>query len=500
MHSRRTVLGYGLGLWGAALAGRARADVAPLIAYRAEIEPLVRLIENTAREKCVDMLAAQLRAGVPYRRFLAALYLAGVRNVNPRPPGFALHCLFVTWSAHAMSLDSPESERLLPLVYALDTFKASQDRDARAAGGDYSMRALPAPAVSPARARQELVDAMEAWDQDRSERAVAALVRFHGPAAAIETLWRYGARDFRNIGHKAIFAANAWRTLETIGWEHAEPVMRSLVLGMLDFGLTQRVQGYVFEDQCYLENAKLARAITPKIAWNDGSGESARARDLLERIRTEAVAAACAHTAKALASGSLTPGDVWDAAHLAGAEIRMRCSGGQVILGLHAVTAVSGLRQCYQLAADPETRALLLLQGVGWMGQFQAVGARNEKNFRDFKITSLEAAEPASGDPVQEALAAVPSDLDTAASRVMRFAADPVQAARFASAARSLVYRKASEVHYYKYPASIFEDLPLVSAHWRPQLLAGTVYYMRGPSDPDVPLMVRAREALRGLS
>ncbi len=38
-------------------------------------------------------------------------------------------------------------------------------------------------------------------------------------------MWEYGARDFRNIGHKAIYAANAWRTLQAIGWRHAEPVL-----------------------------------------------------------------------------------------------------------------------------------------------------------------------------------------------------------------------------------------------------------------------------------
>ncbi len=50
----------------------------------------------------------------------------------------------------------------------------------------------------------------------------------------MEALWRVAVRDQRNIGHKAIFAAQSWRTLQTIGWEHAEPVLRSLVYGMLD--------------------------------------------------------------------------------------------------------------------------------------------------------------------------------------------------------------------------------------------------------------------------
>ena len=46
--------------------------------------------------------------------------------------------------------------------------------------------------------------------------------------------WRYGARDFRDIGHKAIFVANSYRTLVTIGWRHAEPILRSLAYALLD--------------------------------------------------------------------------------------------------------------------------------------------------------------------------------------------------------------------------------------------------------------------------
>ena len=45
-----------------------------------------------------------------------------------------------------------------------------------------------------------------------------------GANEVYELFWRYGARDFRDIGHKAIYAANSYRTLQTIGWRHAEPV------------------------------------------------------------------------------------------------------------------------------------------------------------------------------------------------------------------------------------------------------------------------------------
>ena len=75
---------------------------------------------------------------------------------------------------------------------------------------------------------------MEAWDYPAADAAVSALCRGSGAAETMEPLWRMAVRDQRNIGHKAIFAAQSWRTLQTIGWEHAEPVVRSLVFGMLD--------------------------------------------------------------------------------------------------------------------------------------------------------------------------------------------------------------------------------------------------------------------------
>ena len=50
---------------------------------------------------------------------------------------------------------------------------------------------------------------------------------------AFELFFRYGARDFRSIGHKAIFVAGSYRVLQVIGWRYAEPVLRSLAYALL---------------------------------------------------------------------------------------------------------------------------------------------------------------------------------------------------------------------------------------------------------------------------
>src|SRR5205823_14575278 len=82
-------------------------------------------------------------------------------------------------------------------------------------------------------ARTAFAEAMETWDEAKADVAAAALARSVGANEAFELFARYGCRDFRDIGHKAIYVANAFRTLQCIGWQHAEPVLRSLAFALM---------------------------------------------------------------------------------------------------------------------------------------------------------------------------------------------------------------------------------------------------------------------------
>ena len=80
---------------------------------------------------------------------LAALLLAGVRNVQPRPSvGFKFHAVLVVNSAHLASLGSPDTDRWLPIFWALDHFKSSQAQDVRE--GNWTMGPVDESAVPPA--------------------------------------------------------------------------------------------------------------------------------------------------------------------------------------------------------------------------------------------------------------------------------------------------------------------------------------------------------------
>ncbi len=484
---------------------RSDAQVTPeVVALRPEMEPLVRLIENTPREKCAEMAVEQFRNGVSYRQFLGALFLAGVRNVNPRPPGFAMHCVFVIHSAHLISLEAPSEARWLPLFFALDNFKSAQDRDARQAAGDYTMRPLAGSLPSPERAGPELGSAMEAWDIERAERAAAALARNRSASEAFDLLWRYGARDYRNIGHKAIYVANACRTLQAIGWQHAEPVLRSLVLSLLDFGKEQKVNGYALDDQCYAGNLKRVKEMFPRLAvtWASAAADVETTRGILDVLRQATPDEACSELANRLVKGSAGAASVWDAVHLAAAELRMRARSGAAILAIHAVTSANGLRYAYQSAPDPQLRFLVLLQAAGWMGQFRSFAESREGNLRPYRITDLV---PAAADvPLErnlgEIFAGIPAKVDDSAARVFHLARSMAGRQAFLATALRFTAAKTEEVHFYKYLAAMIEDIPLTSAEWQPHLLAATTYYVKGSNDAEPAAVKRAREALRSLA
>src|SRR5262249_37448265 len=165
-------------------------------------------IDETPRERLLEEVAGRIKKGTSYQELLGALMLAGVRGIKPRPVGFKFHAVLVVNSAHLATVAAQDRDRWLPLFWSLDYFKTSQAQNAKE--GNWVMppvdeAKLPA---SP-QARERFVQAMESWDEEGADVAVAAFTRSAGAAEVIEPFWRLGARDFRAIGHKAIYVANA---------------------------------------------------------------------------------------------------------------------------------------------------------------------------------------------------------------------------------------------------------------------------------------------------
>jgi len=471
-------------------ADEARLD-AGIVRLQPEIEPLVRLIEETPRDQLLDTVAARIDGGLSYREVLAALLLAGVRNVEPRPSvGFKFHAVLVVNSAHLASLSGPDSDRWLPIFWALDHFKSSQSRDERE--GNWTMSPVDESALPPRhKARQALVDALESWDVPAADTAVAAMVRGNGANELFELFARYGARDFRSIGHKAIFVANSWRTLNCIGWQHAEPVLRSLAYAILNHhGEPNPAESDLSPDRPWRRNLELVDKIRPE--WRDGQLDASATSDLLSTLHSDSSNAACDQVVDLLNRG-VAPQSVCDALLVGAGELLMR---QPAIVGLHAVTTTNAMRYSFSAAADDRTRRLILLQNAAFLPMFREA-MKGRGNVSDQRIEALEpATELAEGDAAIEQIFADVSGRRTDAAReVLAYLNDGGRAESLIDGARRLIFLKGHDSHDYKFSSAALEDYYHVSPGWRNRFLATSVFNLKGTGDRDNPLVQRTLAA-----
>ena len=453
------------------------------VRFRPEIEPVVRWIEETPRDRVFEVALAEMKKGLSYRDLLSGLFLAGIRNIRPRPVGFKFHAVMVINSAHLLGQASAMDERLLPLLWALDNFKNSQAQDIKE--GDWTLKVDESKVPKPHAAREAFVKAMDAWDSDAADAAVSGLARSGGAAGTMEAFWRYAVRDQRDIGHKAIFAMQCWRTLQAIGWQHAEPVLRSLAYGMLDLQGDKRPVA-VGPYEANLANVKKIRD-----DWQLGRPDPGATRSLLATLREADTEAAPAEAVKLLNDG-VAPGSLWDAVALAGNEWLTKNPG---IVSLHAVTAGNALHYIFNASGDDANRRLALLQAVGWIPAY-----RDRIKVR--QGVGLDALTPESvaskGDEaIAEVFDAVSGDRGLASRKVLGYLQSGGSTDKLFAAARRMIFHKGKDSHEYKYGAAVWEECLLATdPKWQAPLAAASMFYVPGSKTPDSPLMKRARAAV----
>ncbi len=466
------------------------ARVTPeMVRFRPEIEPIVRMIEETPRDRVIAIAVDRLKAGLSYKELLAGLFLAGIRNIQPRPVGFKFHAVMVMNSAHELAIAAPPQDRLLPLFWAFDNFKSSQAQDVKE--GDWALAPPSNQLPKPGQAREEFFRAMERWDTEGADRAVSSLVRSLGSAAAMEPLWRMAVRDQRDIGHKAIFAAQSWRTLQTIGWAHAEPVLRSVAYALLDLGGMGGASPQPVGP--YQANLETASKLGPD--WMMGKDDAGATKGMLETLRHATPEAASAEAARMLNRG-VSPGSIWDSVMLSASELLMNSPG---IIALHATTASNSLHYIYNSCGDDTTRKLALLQAVGWQPMYRD----RTKPTNPVAIDSLEPAGhgPTPGDDAVAAIfEAVSSDRKKAGGLALDYVARGGSTGQVFAAARSLIFRKGRDSHDYKYAAALCEEaIASTDRAWQAPMIAAAMSQFPGSKTPDSPLIIQAREALSRL-
>ena len=480
------------------------AKVTPdLVRFGPDIEPVVKLIEETPQDKCVSAMVEQLRKGLPYRHFLAALYLAAIRAARWHGDGIHGydHSAYVVHSAYQLSLDLPASEQLLPAFYALSGFKGGQKAYPNKKGTPALTGKLPAAE----KAVEELHAAMREWQPDRAERAIVAMVRSLGMRAVLEPLWHYAGRDWGFIGHMAILVANSCRLLETIGWQHAEHVLRYVAEGLSGWGKRHAQDPEV---QPYWSNLQRVERAARRLPgdWAEANGNEGLTKDLVVLIRGGKPGEACDLAVRCLIEGKGQAGAIWDAVHIAAGELVLSSKTHAQhrpvnSSALHANTAANALHYAFRASAGPDTRLLLTLQALAWMDLYRQGILKGKHLAEPVDIVRLTGAKlpdkpEAAIDEILATRTAKPRD----ASRLAFAFAQHHRIEVLLSAARSLLPSKSSgDPHDIKFPVAIFEDLGLVSPQWRPHLSAVAAYSFWGSERPDLPVIQQVREAVRKL-
>lgn len=476
---------------------RVSADEAKLksgtITFDDGIEPLVRLIEETPRSTLLEQVADRIRRGSSYREVLAALLLAGIRNVQPRPSvGFKFHCVLVVNSCHLASLSGPDEDRWLPIFWAIDYFKSAQADEKKRTG--WKMQPVNESLVPDAqRSHLMFIEAMDNWDVEKADAATAGLVRMAGATEIFNLFARYAARDYRSIGHKAIYLANSWRALQAIGWQFAEPVLRSLSFALLNHsGEPNPSTSDLAADRPWRQNAELLERIPDN--WLDGRLDDGVPTSLIETFRQDTPLAAATTAADALASG-VAPQSVWDGVFVGAGELLMQQPG---IIGLHGLTTANAMHFLWQNAADNKVRQQLLLQACSFNPLFRESASSRGKVGKQL-VTDLQ---PTSPDDSSQALPEILSDISSnrmkAAEKVLGYLASGGSGNNFVNATRKTLFAKGRDAHDYKFSSAVLEDYQHVSSAWRNRFLATSVFNLKGSGHPDNSLVTRTRSALKG--
>jgi hypothetical protein len=415
-----------------------------------------------------------------------------------------VHEIAMMYSAFRISGELPIEESPLPLFWALDSLTRRIDNH-RAEVKPW-FRALPAGTLpTPAKALRVLNDAIRAQDEVTAELAAVSLARSIGSRQTIELVWKYAARDNDDLGHKAIGCANAWRTLDVVGWEHAEVPLRYLV--------SRSARG---ADNTFSGCVERVQATLPQLPadWCSETADREATLELHEEIRNARTTAAADLVCKQLVSGKVKAASIWDAVHLSAAELLLRSKIRSRGWPVHAVTSSNALHFSFRTVLDNATRLLFLLQAVSRVSDQMTRLALKRGDLLDLRIRDLARDDipAAPQDAIDEIFSQLPAkgetwevntgrDQDHKACRMaFTLLADRGNRMPFIRATCKLANRKATwNAHDMKFPAAAFENTDHISEPWRPHLLAATIHAVHGPASGDAPVFDHAREVLATL-
>lgn len=457
-------------------------------------DELVRLLIETDRDRLLERLVALIRAGLDYPILLGAVAEAAVRQVRPYPHvGFKYHAFMVLHAVHLTTLFGRPEDRWLPLLWAADVFKASQAAEQKRgvwALGPVKERYVPAAD----KAMGAFHQAMARWDLEAADAAVVGLARSRSREHIFPLFFRYGARDFRAIGHKAIAVANCHRLSGVVAREHLEPMLRSLVLALMNHeGEPNPTDSDLAPDRPWRRNLQLSTRMlrNPQPAIK-GKGRDGQVSDTLDALRAGSAEDAGEAVAEGMDRG-VSEQALWTAVFLAGGDMMLKQSG---IISVHANTTANALHYAYrQVSSDPDTRRLILLQAAAFQPLFRDLLGGRRRGLGIDTLTASERHEDSAA-ALEQIFATISQDRVAAARETLSYLGAGGDASPFMRLARRYVVDRNVGYHDYKFAEAAFENAAGMEAPWHEPYLASSVLYLNGSADKPNAAVERARALL----
>ena len=211
---------------------------------------------------------------------------------------------------------SPETERWLPLFWGLDYFKDSQARDVQE--GNWTMRPVDESAVPPADKSRRSVAAMGHWDESAADAAVAGLARRPRPKEVFEFFYPLRCPGLPCHRAQGDLRGRRGTSLQFIGWEHAEPVLRSLAYALPMHEGDNPAQRDAEADRPWRQHPSLVKRLSGDLGA--GKADAGATRDLLAVLRNESYQSAAAKVVEVLNRGVAVQ-SAWDALFCGAGEL-----------------------------------------------------------------------------------------------------------------------------------------------------------------------------------
>jgi hypothetical protein len=413
---------------------------------------IAQILIETPRDRVFDLVVKLHRDEVGPERLLGAVLTAAAQEIRPRPVGFKLHAAMVVGSTFDLVAELPEGLRMPAVLYCVDELKRSLQRDIRA--GDWQMPPQPrVDAGSAAKVRAQLVSALENWRDEDADRAVCAAFAALPLTDLYQILWLYAVRDYVDIAHKPIYAAQAYRALQHMDPTTALPVLRSLVKALLRGGPDP--WGALFDRN----RERVARI---RDTWWHGEAKAEASSTIARQLLEPDADGAATIVVNELNRG-IAPATVWDGIRLAAADLLYRRPG---LLAVHPVTGINSLHIAYQATQENRVRALILFQAAAWIPLFR--------------------------DELRRRVGLSMSGSGLLAADVSHIAADRSGRDQL----RHRLVQKGDNAHHYKYGVAVIQDTKWSHERWAPYLMAAGREYLPGKRASDADVYREARAAL----